>query len=238
MSTNLQVFNFNGNDVRTVIVNEEPWWVLRDVCDVLGLSNSRIVADRLDEDDVSQTYITDSLGRRPQTSIVNESGLYTVIIRSDKPDAAAFRKWITKEVLPSIRKTGAYSRVQTMTRGELLLEMAKQALEIEAIAPKADYYDAIFGASAVNTGDIARFYGVTAPKINKWLEDAGFQSPTANGRWKLMAGYTDKGLAKVRNGGHMQFTPKGQHVIHEVLAASGHTPTLSLASDQQKLLEQ
>ena len=104
----LQILKYNAAEVRMIIKDGTPWWVLRDVCNALGLSNSRIVADRLDEDDVSQTYITDSLGRKQQTTVVNESGLYNVILRSDKPEAKKFKRWLTHEVLPSIRKHGAY----------------------------------------------------------------------------------------------------------------------------------
>ena len=76
----LQVFEYRQTmDVRMVMQGDEPWWVLKDVCKVLGLSNSRMVADRLDEDEVSQTYITDSLGRQQETTVINESGLYSVI---------------------------------------------------------------------------------------------------------------------------------------------------------------
>lgn len=105
----LQVFEYRQTmDVRMVMQGDEPWWVLKDVCRVLGLSNSRMVADRLDEDEVSQTYITDGLGRQQETTIINESGLYSVILRSDKPEAKAFKRWVTHEVLPSIRRTGRY----------------------------------------------------------------------------------------------------------------------------------
>jgi Prophage antirepressor len=79
----LKVFNYESNVVRTVMINGDPWWVLKDVCDVLGLSNSRMIADRLDGDDVSQTYITDGMGRQQSTNIINESGLYDVIVRSE-----------------------------------------------------------------------------------------------------------------------------------------------------------
>jgi anti-repressor protein len=104
----LQVFSYEGNEVRTIQRNGETWWVLKDVCGVLELSNARMIADRLDEDDVSLAYITDSMGRRQQTNIVNESGLYNVILRSDKPEAKKFKRWVTHEVLPQIRRHGAY----------------------------------------------------------------------------------------------------------------------------------
>lgn len=108
----LQIFNYNGNEVRTIQKDGEPWWVLKDVCEVLDISQAVRVAERLDEDEVSQTHITDSLGRQQSTYIINESGLYNVILRSDKPEAKPFRKWVTSEVLPSIRKHGAYMTPQ------------------------------------------------------------------------------------------------------------------------------
>ena len=108
----LQIFNYNGNEVRTIQKDDESWWVLKDVCEVLDISQAVRVAERLDEDEVSQTHITDSLGRQQSTYIINESGLYNVILRSDKPEAKPFRKWVTSEVLPSIRKHGAYMTPQ------------------------------------------------------------------------------------------------------------------------------
>ena len=104
----LQVFSYEGKEIRTIQRNGETWWVLKDLCGVLGLSNARMIADRLDEDDVSLAYVTDSMGRRQQTNIVNESGLYNVILRSDKPEAKKFKRWVTHEVLPQIRRHGAY----------------------------------------------------------------------------------------------------------------------------------
>jgi anti-repressor protein len=97
--------SFNDNCLRTIIRDGEIWWVLKDVCDVLEISNPSVVADRLDEDERSKFDI----GRQGEAIIISESGLYSVILRSDKPKAKSFRKWVTGEVLPSIRKTGAYS---------------------------------------------------------------------------------------------------------------------------------
>lgn len=101
----LQIFNYENNDVRTVMIDGEPWFCLTDVCKVLELSNPRSVAERLDKDERRKF----NLPRQGETWFINESGLYTVILRSDKPEAKPFRKWVTSEVLPSIRKTGAYS---------------------------------------------------------------------------------------------------------------------------------
>ena len=93
--------------VRTLNLNGEPWFVLRDVCEVLGLGNSRMVADRLDEDEKGVSQI-DTLGGVQNATIISESGMYNVILRSDKPEAKPFRKWVTAVVLPSIRKNGGY----------------------------------------------------------------------------------------------------------------------------------
>ena len=103
------VFHYKSSEVRTVELNGEPWFVLKDVCAVLGISNHKMTAQRLDADEVSLTDLTDSMGRQQETTVINESGLYNVILRSDKPEAKPFRKWVTSEVLPSIRKTGSYT---------------------------------------------------------------------------------------------------------------------------------
>lgn len=100
----LQVFNYNSSEVRTVMRDGEPWFVLKDVCVVLGLSNPTAVVERLDKDERAKF----DLGRQGKTWLINESGLYSVILRSDKPEAKPFRKWVTSEVLPTIRKTGRY----------------------------------------------------------------------------------------------------------------------------------
>ena len=102
-----QIFNFNGAQIRTIEKNGEPWFVLKDVCQVLELSNPRMVKDRLPED-VSSTYPLQTAGGVQQTTIINEDGLYDVILESRKPEARAFRKWVTSEVLPAIRQHGAY----------------------------------------------------------------------------------------------------------------------------------
>ena len=102
--------------VRVIDQDGEPYFVLKDVCDVLDISQPTRVAERLDEDEVSLAHVTDSLGREQQTYIVNESGLYNVILRSDKPQAKQFKKWITAEVLPTIRKHGAYMTADTIEK--------------------------------------------------------------------------------------------------------------------------
>lgn len=104
----LTIFNFEQNEVRTLQVNGEPWFVLTDVCKVLELTTPKKVADRLDADEKGMSSIH-TPGGKQNLKIINESGLYAVILRSDKPQAKQFRKWITAEVLPTLRKTGSYA---------------------------------------------------------------------------------------------------------------------------------
>lgn len=110
MGSELKPFHYSGREVRTIVLNGDPWFIAADVCAVLGVDDVRRAVERLDPDDRSQTPVVDAAGRRnPNTWVVNESGLYDLIIRSDKPEARMFRRWITAEVLPAIRATGTYS---------------------------------------------------------------------------------------------------------------------------------
>ena len=132
----IQVWNYESSEIRTVQVNGEPWFVLSDVCKVLELSTPARVAERLEKDEVSQTHTIDRMGREQKATIINESGLYTVILRSDKPQAKPFRKWVTSEVLPSIRKHGSYS-VQSQFADlspqlQVLIQMETRQKQIEA----------------------------------------------------------------------------------------------------------
>ena len=104
----LKIFNYKNNEVRTTTKDGEIFWVLKDVCEILGLSEPHRVASRLEKDERTQMTVTDDLGRPQNTTLVNEPGLYKVIFRSDKPEAKKFMHWVTHKVLPSIRKHGAY----------------------------------------------------------------------------------------------------------------------------------
>ena len=170
--SNIRIFNYNSVEVRTIQKDGEPWFVLRDVCNVLGLGTPARVAERLDTDEVSQTHITDSMGRQQETTIINESGLYNVILRSDKPEAKPFRKWVTSEVLPTIRRHGMYATPDTVEKMLAdpdttikLLETIKQeraarmALEAKAEAdkPKVLFADAVSAShSSILVGDLAK----------------------------------------------------------------------------------
>ncbi|MGE7869542.1 phage antirepressor [Bacillus paramycoides] len=111
----LQVFNNEEfGQVRTVVQGEDVWFVAKDVCDVLEIVNATRSLSRLDEDELHSMKVTDSLGRQQETNIINESGLYSLIMTSRKPQAKAFKRWVTIEVLPSIRKHGAYMTDQVL----------------------------------------------------------------------------------------------------------------------------
>ncbi|MDA1581993.1 phage antirepressor [Bacillus cereus group sp. TH228LC] len=111
----LQVFNNEEfGQVRTVVKGEDVWFVAKDVCDVLEIVNATRSLSRLDEDELHSMKVADSLGRPQETNVINESGLYSLIMTSRKPQAKAFKKWVTSEVLPSIRKHGAYMTDQVL----------------------------------------------------------------------------------------------------------------------------
>jgi prophage antirepressor-like protein len=101
-------FNVTSQKIRTVLIENNPWFIAKDLCLVLGIVNHKDSIKSLDDDEVGKTYLTDVLGRKQLTNIVNESGLYALIMRSNKQEAKVFRKWVTAEVLPALRKSGYY----------------------------------------------------------------------------------------------------------------------------------
>jgi prophage antirepressor-like protein len=119
MSTELS-FIYETGKIRVAVIDNEPWFVAKDVCDILELNNVSMATNRLEEDEKGINYI-DTLGGRQKMVCVSESGLYALIFTSSKPEAKAFRRWVTKEVLPSIRKTGKYEAKRLPTIEEMLL---------------------------------------------------------------------------------------------------------------------
>lgn len=132
--TAVELFTYTSHDIRVVLVVGEPWFVLADLCRVLDIRNPSDVMARLADDQKGLDQI-DTLGGRQQMTIVNESGMYEVVIRSDKPEAVALRRWITGTVLPSIRRTGGYSAVPALEGPELL---ARAVLEAHAMLTAKD----------------------------------------------------------------------------------------------------
>lgn len=158
----LQIFKYQDSEVRTVELNGEPWFVLKDVCGILSIGNVSDVYTRLDADEKGVGQI-DTLGGRQNMNIINESGLYNVILRSDKPEAKPFRKWVTAEVLPTIRKHGAYMTPETLQAAilnpDIMIQLCQQlkaerdknaaltaansqlTVDKQIMQPKAEYFD-------------------------------------------------------------------------------------------------
>lgn len=131
MSLEIRQFNFQGrNPIRAFERDGETWFVALDACRVLDHSNTSMAIARLDTDEKDEVSIADPIGRYQQTAIINESGLYHLIFTSRKPEAEVFRKWVTSEVLPAVRKTGAYL-AKPMTQAEIIALMAQQNVEME-----------------------------------------------------------------------------------------------------------
>lgn len=176
----LQIFNYNGNEVRTIQKDGEPWWVLKDVCTVLGIVDHKVAARRLEEDEVCQTPLTDSLGRMQEMTVINESGLYNVILRSDKPEAKPFRKWVTSEVLPSIRKNGGYIANQENLTPEQIVANAlivaqniisQKDKQIEQMKPKAEFFDAVADSrTAISMNEVSKVLGIKGYGRNNLFE--------------------------------------------------------------------
>lgn len=153
-----QIFNFEQNEVRTILVNDEPYFVGKDVAEVLGYSNTqKAILNHVDEEDKGVTK-WDTLGGKQNMTIINESGLYSLILKSKLPSARKFKRWVTSEVLPSIRKNGAYlidQKAYEITHNpnslaDLLLQAGEQLkqkdLVIQEMQPKALFSDAVRGS--------------------------------------------------------------------------------------------
>ena len=244
MQNNIQVFESHEfGKVRVIHIKGQPWWVLADVCDALGLSNPSKVASRLDEDERSNF----KLGRQGLAHIINESGLYAVILRSDKPNAKDFRKWITSKVLLSIRKHGAYITdeiLEKMRESEDFAEFLLNRLEQEsnlsnALAefankaiPKVMYYDIVLQCpEAVQVSIIAKDYGMSAIAFNKLLYKLNVQFRVGK-TWLLYAQHQGKGYTVTntytRNGMvtlvQTCWTQRGRYWLYSLLKSHGILP--------------
>ena len=148
MKDEIQLWNYEGSSVRTIQKDGEPWWVLADVCKALEISNSRNVVNRLEPFEKG-VHLVDTLGGAQEMTIINESGLYAVILRSDKPQAKPFRKWVTSEVLPAIRKTGAYAPHSTPKASSIrevvnLIRITRETMEAQG-CPASDIAKVVKG---------------------------------------------------------------------------------------------
>lgn len=203
-STDIVSHAFEGVQVRALTIGNEPWFILNDVCAALDILNVGNVIARLDADETSSIRLPDGTPGNPNRSIINEAGLYSVILRSDKPEAKAFKRWVTHEVLPSIRRTGAYvaeSPEQLMARA---LVQAQQTLEqstarIAELEPRAEAWNAIASAEGdYSVGDAAKILaraGIpTGPtRLFNQLRDIRWIFRGADGAWRAYADRVETG---------------------------------------------
>ena len=237
MENKLMVFeNEAFGKVRTLNLNGEPWFVAVDVCSVLDLSNPTIAVRRLDEDERAKF----NLGRQGDATIVNEPGLYTLVLGSRKPEAKAFKRWITHEVLPNIRKHGVYitdEKLKLFAEHPELLDALMRSLytahaenlrhraERQTLLPKADYYDAFMDADGcTNLRTTAKELNVPERWFARFLQQTGFLYRSPAGNLMPYAIPRNRGLFRVRDyvrnghsGAYTLITPMGKSLFRELL---------------------
>lgn len=215
-------YTFRESNVRVEMVNNEPWFAAKDVCDILELSNPTVSVSRLEEDERTKL----NLGRQGETNFVNEYGLYNLIFGSRKPEAKEFKRWVTHEVLPSIRKTGSYNQPATFLEAmELLVDVEKKRLLLEekvtVMQPKVNYHDNILNnESTMKITQIAKDYGMSATKMNTLLHSLGIQYKQGK-TWVLYSKYANEGYTHSRSyedhSPSTYWTEKGKNFIYETL---------------------
>lgn len=255
----LRIFeNAEFGSVRSILIDSVPWFVGKDVAEILGYSNTRkALLDHIDDDDKKDgVTIRDAIGREQTPVLINESGLYSLILRSQLPNARQFKKWVTSEVLPAIRKHGIYAtdylianpdfaiaaltalkeeRERNLKLGERL---AIQKQQIAEMMPKATYYDIVLSCKdAVNISVIAKDYGLSAIRLNVLLHELGVQFKQ-NDIWLLYQKHASKGYTRtetfafegssgeVRTKVHTKWTQKGRLFIYELLKSEGIVPQI------------
>lgn len=214
MESNIQIFDYKNFKVRTVQKDGEPWFVLKDVCGVLNLGTPARVAERLDGDEVSLTHLTDSIGRQQETTIINEPGLYNVVLRSDKSEAKPFRKWVTSDVLPSIRKHGLYATEDLLANPDLaiaaftaLKEEREKRKELEAVVEKQKPLVS-FVNKVSNTKDL-----INMGEMAKLLKDKHLDI----GRNRLFAILREEGILMKSNVPYQQYIDRGYFEVKEAV---------------------
>lgn len=208
-----KLFVFNGSNVRIVERDGEPWFVLKDVCEILEIGNPSDVKSRLTDGVVSIEGIPDSLGRTQQATVINEDGLYDVILDSRKPEAKAFRKWITSEVIPSIRRKGmyviqdSYAIEDPVERASRWIEEKKALLQAQALleatveivnqqAPKVAFFDlAMTADNSQPVGTVAKALGMGRNTMFKFLRERKVLMPNSTLPYQR---YIDSGYFVVR----------------------------------------
>lgn len=254
MKSEIKIFeNEKFGNVRIIMgENGEPLFCLADVCQALDLTPSK-VAQRLDEDVLSK-YPLETLGGIQQANFVNEDGLYDAILDSRKPEAKQFRKWVTSEVLPSIRKNGGYLANQEQLTPEQIVanalivaqniinnqnkQIEEMSVKMSELEKKSDYLDLILESKeTVTVTQIAQDYGMSAKAFNKLLASLGIQHKV-NGQWILYAKYLGEGyvhsktVSITRSSGmkdtvmNTEWKQKGRIFLYNLLKDSGYLPLI------------
>jgi len=259
MTNQMINFTYEGHCVRTVHIDGKPWWILKDVCDVLDISNSRMVADRLDEDEKGVS-ITDTLGGQQELTVISESGLFSVMLLSRKPEARKFKRWVTHDVLPAIRKHGLYAADDLLNDPDLFIQaltalkderaqnaalaerVGIQEQQIAEMRPKAGYFDVVLACKdAVTISVIAKDYGWSAKRMNTFLHGSGIQFKQGK-IWLLYQNHAQKGYTDTKthlhpgkdgephSSVHTYWTQKGRLFIYETMKAKGLLPLIERGS--------
>ena len=242
--TDLQIFNNDRfGQVRIIPVDGELMFVAKDVCDCLEITKHRDAISRLDSDERGSVKL-DTPGGKQDIAAINEYGLYSLVLSSRKPEAKDFKRWITHDVIPAIRKTGSYSMVIPQTLPEALRAyadeveshnatkaiVAQQEQQIAEFKPVKDYVDKILSSkSCLAITQIAADYGMSAQELNKILHEAGLQRKVGD-QWILYKQHMAKGFTKsetftfCRSDGRLdskittKWTQKGRLEIHNILS--------------------
>ena len=254
----LKIFeNPEFGKVRTMEINGEPYFVGKDVAEILGYERpAKAILDRVDNEDKDEVPIKDSIGRMQNTAIINESGLYSLILSSKLPKAKEFKRWVTSEVLPSIRKHGAYAVDELLNDPEFAIKtftalkeertksrqltdtVAIQNQQIAELQPKASYYDVVLNCKdVISISKISKDYGKSAQWLNEYLHKKKVQFKQGD-IWLLYEKYADKGYTHSRThiingkGGkpetkmHTYWTQKGRLFIYDLLKSDGIVPLI------------
>lgn len=239
----LQIFNSpEFGQARTVTIDGEPWFIAKDVATALGYSNTRdAIAKHVDDDDKNTVVIRDGKGN-PNQTIINESGLYSLVLSSKLPTAKKFKHWITSEVLPAIRKTGGYiANAETMTDAEIMskaLLIAKQTIEsreqrihsleaeTERMKPKEIFADAVSASnSSILIGDLAKILHGNGIKIGRgrlfaWMREHGFLIKQKGTSYNMPTQRAmELGLFRVKEGSYVD--GKGNNIITKTTKVTG-----------------
>lgn len=247
-----QIFHFEHNEVRTILVNDNPYFVGKEIADILGYSNpQKAIRDHVDNEDKRSERIVHPFGGVQTTILINESGLYSLILKSKLPSAKKFKRWVTSEVLPQIRKYGMYATDELLDNPDLLIEVATRYKEEKALRliaeqkvaeyePKISYLDTILSSTdTVTTSQIAADYGLSARALNKLLHELGVQRKVS-GQWLLYkkhmnCGYTKSHTTPIKQSEgpdrivmNTKWTQKGRLFIYNLLIGEGYFPQIDL----------